>query len=226
MIVNISSATAFVERLQAALWEGAALVGTDKRVGAITALALCIGLVLGAYLYSVVSRRGRIAAMRKDLDRIGGLQESILESVSRQLWTDRDLANLKRETYQKLNRTLRALSFELSSILGRNAAGNENVNEWDSEKNPPARKAIEERLDEFTDLVIPSHVAVSQQSLDLVTRFQSQSERLRQLTGDVASYGFFADLRDLVDDTRSRLLDASSADLRAIAVDCNKRQAD
>ena len=215
MAIDGPNLTALIERVVAAFRNSIAVNWTDARVDAIVIVAVCSGAILGAYLHSTLAKRGKIAAIRNDLGQAIRLQESILESVSHQLWTNHDLANLKRNTYQQLNATLSLLGSELSSILRDRVAPDGTTSHPDPGSPPPGVKEIDERLDEFKDLLIPAHIALSQQSVDVVMRFQGESERLRQLTDAVPGYGFFVDLRSLVDDTRQQLFDTARADLQA-----------
>jgi hypothetical protein len=215
MIFDGSSVTALIERLVAAVRISTTVNWSDARVDVIVIVSGGLGAMLGAYLHSVLAKRGKIAAIRNDLGQAIRLQESILESVSRQLWTDHDLANLKRDTYQGLNRTLSLLGSELSSILGDCIAPDGTTSDPVPASTSPGGKEIAKRLDEFKDLLIPAHIALSQESVNLVMRFQSEAERLRQLTDVIPSYGYFVDLQCLADDTRKKLFETARADLHA-----------
>lgn len=218
MDFNASDITALIERVVTTLRNSTAIGWIDARVAVVIIVAVCLGAILGAYLHSALAKRGKIAAIHNDLGQAIRLQESILESVSHQRWSDHDLANLKRNTYQQLNRTLSLLGSELSSVLRDCVSPDGTTSDPDPGSPAPGGKEIDKRLDEFKDLLIPAHIALSQESVNLVMRFQSESERLRQVTDAVPSYGFFVDLRSLVDDTRKQLFDAAKADLQAAAL--------
>lgn len=203
------------------------MIRTDMHVSLIILLvAICLGGIVGAYLQSVLARRGKIVAIHAQLGKVVRLQERILEAVAHLVWGDQDIANLKRETYQKIDSALSQLSSELSLLVQGGVITEVAASDSDEETSLVGRKAIQKQLDDFGDFAIAAQIALSQESVALVMGLQSQAEQLRQLTGEVDAYGFLGDLRSLVDETRKRLLEAARTDVQAVTPSSRKHSAE
>lgn len=213
--MNQAETEVVVRQMLMALENGVPLDWTDIRVYLVIAVAAGLGSVIGAWAQVFFSKRGEIAAIKQDLDQITEIQEQIKVRLSRELWIDQNIWNLKRETYWKFASILSQLSSALWDLMSQG---------FSPDKAIPVirpeiillREKMENILDEVISLTAPTHIVLCAEAIQVLETFHSHCGELnKQLAGRVATYAFFDSLKKAVDIAIMKLLMLPKVTFRA-----------
>lgn len=205
---------AVVRQVFMALQNGVPLDWTDVRVYLVIAVAAGLGSVIGAWAQAFFSKRGEIAAIKKDLDQITEIQEQIKARISGELWIDQNIWNLKRETYWKFTSVLSQMSSALWDIMSQGFLPDKATPNPGPEVNL-LREKIEKIRDELISLTAPSRIVLCSDAIQVLEIFHSRCGELnKQLAGVVANYAFFDSLKKAADTAYNEIIDAAKYDLR------------
>lgn len=206
---------AVVRQVLVALQNGVPLDWTDVRVYLVIAVAAGLGSVVGAWAQAFFSKRGEIAAIKRDLDQITEIQEQIKARISGELWIDQNFWNLKRETYWKFTSVLSQLSSALWDLMTQGFMPDKTTPNLRPEV-ISLREKIENILDELISLTAPSSIVLCSEAVQILDTFHSRCGELnKQLAGGVATYAFFDSLKKAADTAYNQIIDAAKRDLRS-----------
>jgi len=202
-----------VRQVLATLQTGVRLDWTDLRVYVIVLVASSIGGIAGSWFHAYFSKRGELAAVKKDLEQITRVQEDIRLKVSTAAWVQQNLWTLKKETYWKLTSVLSELSTALWDILQHGFLPDKNVNPNTAVTAPLVQRTAR-LLDELIALTAPSHIVLSGESVETLHDLKTQLGSIRRdLAGSAPKYEAIRTIRGAVDRAFDRVVDLGKRDL-------------
>lgn len=194
--------------------DGISLDWLDIRVYLLIAVSAGLGSAIGAWTQAFLSKRGEIAAIKQDLHQITEIQEQIKVRLSRELWIDQNIWNLKRETYWKFSSILSQLSSALWDLMSQGFSPDKTIPIIQPEI-ILLREKIENILDEVISLTAPTHIILCAEAIQVLETFQNNCGELhKQLGGRVATYAFFDSLKRAVDIAYNEIIDIAKSDLQ------------
>lgn len=203
-----------VRRILSALERGVPLDWTDIRVYLVVLVAAGVGSLIGAWFQAYFSKRGEIAAIKRDLDQITKIQEQIKADISGQLWVNQSIWSLKRETYWRFTSVLSLLSSALWDVMDQGFLADK-ITPNPRPEMIPQQERVEKILDELISLTAPSRIVLSAEAVDVLNNFHRRCGELsKQLAGGVATYSFFDSLKQAADMAYDKIIESAQRDLR------------
>lgn len=202
-----------VRQVLATLQTGVRLDWTDLRVYVIVLVASSIGGIAGSWFHAFFSKRGELAAVKRDLEQITRIEEDIRSKVSTAAWVHQNLWTLKKETYWKLTSVLGELSTALWDILQHGFLPDNTVNP-NTAVTAPLVQRTSRLLDELIALTAPSHIVLSGESVQAIQELKMQLGSIRRdLAGQLPTYQAIQTIRGTVNRAFDRVVELAKRDL-------------
>lgn len=202
-----------IRQILSVLQAGVRLDWTDVRVYVIVLVASSVGGIAGSWLHAFFSKRGEIAAVKRDLDQITRIQEEIRSKISTEAWVQQNFWTLKRETYWKLSSVLSELSSTLWDLLRYGFLQDRTVNPNIAVTAPLAQRTTK-LLDDLIALTAPSHIVLSGEAVRALQNLKEEVGGVRRnLADQIPAYQVIENVRAAVNRTFDQVVDLAKRDL-------------
>ena len=204
----------FAWQVLKSLHQGVALDWTDIRIYVVIIVASLAGSALGVYIMSFFSKRGEIAAVRKDLDKITKIQEEIKAEISTRAWIEQNWWGLKRDTYWKLTQALNAMSDGLWNLL-HYAFRPDKSPIKDSAICGPLVSKLNNAIDEYLRLTGISHIVLCDDAIEVIKNLSKGIKNIREKpNGSKAGYDDIEEIGNTVNGAYDRIIEVARRDLQ------------
>lgn len=192
--------------------QGVPLDWTDIRIYLVIGFAAIIGSAFGGYISTYFKKRGEIAAIRKDLDKITQIQEEIKASISTRAWIDQNWWTLKRDIYWKVIQTLHNLSDACWNLLQFGFYPDKsNIDPTQDTLGQQVEKAI----DEYIKLTGIAHIVFPE---EVVSVIKDCSLKIRDINRNLhdrkGTYEYYESIRRAFDEACNRIINLARDDLK------------
>jgi len=196
--------------------QGVTINWTDIRLPLVVVFATIIGSILGGYFFSYFRKRGEIAAIKKDLDKITQIQEDIKASISTKAWIDQNWWNLKRDTYWKITQALNSISDALWNLLHFGFSEDKSIiAAIYGSFEPQLTKAI----DEYLQLTGIAHIVFSDNAISIIKDCSSKIKDINKRFQSKNTYEYFESIRSAYDEAYNSIISIAQKDLKGKTID-------